>query len=52
MVVVRKVQETVHTSCCQVVTLQGLNWIESPRYPRIWVTLARCSHSVVIKLHL
>jgi hypothetical protein len=34
---------------CRVVRLlplQGLNWLESPRYPRIWVTLARCSHSV------
>jgi hypothetical protein len=37
-------------SCCQVITLQGLNWLESPRYPWIWVTLARCSHSVVILL--
>jgi hypothetical protein len=34
---------------CRVVRLlplQGLDWLESPRYPRIWVTLARCSHSV------
>jgi hypothetical protein len=36
--------------CCQVITLQGLNWLESPWYPQIWVTLARCSHSVVILL--
>jgi hypothetical protein len=35
--------------CCVVrlLSLQGLNWLESLRYPRIWVTLARCSHSVV-----
>jgi hypothetical protein len=36
---------------CRVVRLlplQGLNWLESPRYPRIWVTLAHCSHSVKI----
>jgi hypothetical protein len=34
---------------CRVVRLlplQGLNWLESPWYPRIWVTLACCSHSV------
>jgi hypothetical protein len=52
MVAVRKVLETVCTSCCQVVTLQGLNWLESLRYPRIWVTLAHCNHDVVIKLNL
>jgi hypothetical protein len=52
MVVVRKVLETVRTSFCQVVTLHGLNWLASPQYPRIRVTLARCSHSVLIKLHL
>jgi hypothetical protein len=33
MVAVCKVLETVHTSCCQVVTLQGLNWLKSPRLP-------------------
>jgi hypothetical protein len=52
MVVVRKVLETVRTSCCQVVTLLGLIWLESLRYPWVCVTLGRCSHSVVIKLHL
>jgi hypothetical protein len=52
MVAVRKILETVRTSGCQVATLQGLNWLEYLRYPRIWVTLAHCSHSVVIKLHL
>jgi hypothetical protein len=52
MVVERKVLETMCTSCCLLVTLQGLNWLESSRYPRIWATLARYSHSVVIKLHL
>jgi hypothetical protein len=34
---------------CHVVRftpLQGLNWLESLWYPRIWVTLAHCSHSV------
>jgi hypothetical protein len=34
---------------CRVVRLlplQCLNWLESPRYPRIWVTLVHCSHSV------
>jgi hypothetical protein len=25
-----------------------LNWLESPRYPQIWVTLARCNHSIAI----
>jgi hypothetical protein len=50
MVVVHKVLETVRTSCCLVVTLEGLNWLESLRYHWIWVTLARCSHSVVILL--
>jgi hypothetical protein len=34
----------------RLIPLQGLNWLESPQYPRIWVTLARCSHSVVILL--
>jgi hypothetical protein len=34
----------------RLIPLQGLNWLESPRYPWIWVTLARCSHSVVILL--
>jgi hypothetical protein len=32
----------------RLLPLQGLNWLESPRYPRLWVTLARCSHSVEI----
>jgi hypothetical protein len=34
---------------CRVVRLlplQGLNWLESLWYPRIWVTLTHCSHSV------
>jgi hypothetical protein len=34
---------------CRVVWLlpmQGLNWLKSPWYPRIWITLARCSYSV------
>jgi hypothetical protein len=34
---------------CRVVRLlplQDLNWLKSPWYPRILVTLARCSHSV------
>jgi hypothetical protein len=31
MVAVRKVLETMRMSCCQVATLQGLNWLESPR---------------------
>jgi hypothetical protein len=52
MVAVHKVLETVRTSCCQVVTLQGLNWLVSTRYPQIWVTLAHCSHLVVFKLYL
>jgi hypothetical protein len=30
----------------RLIPLKGLNWLESPRYPRIWVTLARCSHSI------
>jgi hypothetical protein len=34
----------------RLLPLQGLNWLESQRYPWIWVTLARCSHSVVILL--
>jgi hypothetical protein len=28
------------------IPLQGLSWLESLWYPQIWVTLARCSHSV------
>jgi hypothetical protein len=52
MIAIRKVLETVRISCCQVVTFEGLNWLESPRYPQIWVTLDHSSHSVVIKLHL
>jgi hypothetical protein len=34
--------------CCVVrlLSLQGLNWFESPWYPWIWVTIPRCSHSV------
>jgi hypothetical protein len=34
---------------CHVVRLlplQGLNWLDSPQYPRIWVTFADCGHSV------
>jgi hypothetical protein len=34
----------------RLLPLQGLNWLESPRYPQIWVTLARCRHSTVILL--
>jgi hypothetical protein len=37
-------------SCCQVITLQGLNWLKSLWHPRIWVTLAYCNHSVAILL--
>jgi hypothetical protein len=33
MVAVCKVLEIVCTPCCQVVTLQGLNWLESPQLP-------------------
>jgi hypothetical protein len=29
-------------SCCQVDTLQGDYWFESPRHPQIWVRLVRC----------
>jgi hypothetical protein len=34
--------------CCVVklLPLQGLIWLNSPRCPQIWVTLACCSHSV------
>jgi hypothetical protein len=39
-----------HVSCCQVVTLQGVNWLESPWHSWIWVILACCCHSVVILL--
>jgi hypothetical protein len=42
-------------SYCQIITLQDLNWFESlwhPRIWRIWVTLARCSHSVEVSFHL
>jgi hypothetical protein len=38
----------LHESCCQDITVSGLNWLESPQYPQIWGTLACCSHSVVI----
>jgi hypothetical protein len=29
-------------SCCQVDTLQGDYWFESPRHPQIWMRLVHC----------
>jgi hypothetical protein len=39
---------------CHVVRFlfwQGLNWLKSLWYPRIWVTLACCSHSIELCHH-